>query len=83
MKLRAKVPPTMYEVIQTPWGVAFKRMAPQTDELYYFKNSVIDEALKEIDKFWGLKEKYEKLGFTHNRRGRAAVERLRDAINSA
>jgi hypothetical protein len=48
-------------------GPVFTRVQPQTDELFRFPNSAMEEVIQEIDKFWGLKDDYESLGLMHNR----------------
>ena len=47
--------------------IHFTRVKPKTAELYKFKSGPMDEVLTEIDKFWGLKEDYKKLGLLYNR----------------
>lgn len=56
-----------YRVTSTMQGVAFERMRPKTDDLYLFKNSVMDRVLTEVDDFWGLADDYAKLGVLHHR----------------
>jgi transposase-like protein len=56
-----------YRVVPTFGGVGFQRMMPKTDDLYFFENSPMAEVLGEIDKFWGLKGDYDKLGIIHSR----------------
>jgi DNA polymerase III delta prime subunit len=67
IELEPKLGKDAYRIVSTWSGVAFVRMQPQTDDLYTFENSVMTETLGEIDKFWGLKGDYEKLGLMHNR----------------
>lgn len=56
-----------YRIVRTFSGVGFTKMQCQTDELYYFENSAMNDALTEIDKFWELKPDYDKLKLMHNR----------------
>lgn len=48
-------------------GPVFTKVQLKTDTLYHFKDACTERVLKEIDKFWGLKEGYEKLGIRHAR----------------
>ncbi len=66
-ELAAKLDSEAYRIVPTMWGIRFAKMRPQTDELYRFKNSTMEEVLTEIDKFWDLKGDYQKLGLLHNR----------------
>lgn len=56
-----------YRVSQSMSGPVFTKTRARTDELYNFKSSVMESICDEIDKFWGLKENFSKLGFLHNR----------------
>lgn len=58
---------TVYQVGVSLTGPYFKRVKPQTDELYRFPNSVMESVLEEVDKFWDSKEAYDKLKVLHNR----------------
>ncbi len=55
--------------IQVPMGSPpmFERVQPKTDELFTYKDSVLEEVLEEIDKFWTLASKYKQYGFRHTR----------------
>lgn len=57
-----------YRIIGTHrWPyVAFKRVEPQTDELYHFKGSVMSKVLEEIDNFWDSEDNYKALGLMQN-----------------
>ncbi len=48
-------------------GIEFHRAKAKTDELYRFENSVMESVIKEIDRFWDLKEDYAQFGVMHNR----------------
>ncbi|KKM26607.1 hypothetical protein LCGC14_1583110, partial [marine sediment metagenome] len=48
-------------------GLEFHRAKAKTDELYRFENSIMESVIKEIDRFWDLKEEYSKFGVMHNR----------------
>ena len=56
-----------YRIRLTMQGLFFDRMKPKTAELYKFKSGPMEEVLSEIDKFWDLKEDYEKLGLLYSR----------------
>ena len=56
-----------YRIERSMSGVQFRRVKPKTDELYHFKNSVMEGVINEIDRFWDLQEDYAKLGIMHNR----------------
>jgi len=45
----------------------FEKVQARTDELLNFPNSVMENIITEIDKFWKIKPNYERLGFLHSR----------------
>jgi hypothetical protein len=67
VKLAGELDQFAYRIVSTWTGIAFAKMQCQTDELYYFENSAMNDALTEIDKFWDLKPDYDKLKLMHNR----------------
>lgn len=56
-----------YRIKLTMQGLFFERMKPKTAELYKFKSGPMEQVLSEIDKFWGLKDDYKKLGLLYSR----------------
>lgn len=56
-----------YKIRMTMQGLFFDRIKPKTAELYKFKSGPMDEIISEIDRFWGLKEDYKKLGLLYTR----------------
>jgi len=56
-----------YRLVRGMNGIEFHRAKAKTDELYRFENSVMESVIAEIDRFWDLKEDYEKFGVMHNR----------------
>lgn len=56
-----------YRLVRGMNGIEFHRAKAKTDELYRFENSVMESVIKEIDRFWDLKEDYAKFGVMHNR----------------
>lgn len=67
LKTVPKLEREAYAIVQTWSGIRFDRIAPQTDDLYRFPNSVMESVIAEIDKFWDLKPKFDALGLMHNR----------------
>jgi len=65
--LRPALQPFAYRIENSMNGPVYTKFAPKTDELLMFKNSTMQQILSEIDRFWGLKENFNKLGFLHNR----------------
>jgi AAA+ superfamily predicted ATPase len=62
------IPSAMYELSQDDSGrLLFKQKTINADEFIFFPNSQLDEVLKEIDKFWAIKENFRKYKFTHKR----------------
>lgn len=47
--------------------VLFQKKTLYTDELFEFKDSIIDGVIKEIEKFWDSKEIFKRFGFLHRR----------------
>jgi len=56
-----------YEIVLTPWGVEFTKVKPKTDELLKFESSVMNEVVKEVDRFWERQQNYADLGLMHCR----------------
>jgi hypothetical protein len=56
-----------YRVNATMQGPVFEKIRPKTDSLLVFENTAMKNVLTEIDKFWGLKDSYGKLGLLHSR----------------
>ena len=67
IKLVEELEPALYEVRAGFSGPVFEKVKPRTDHLLVFENSVMKSVMEEVDKFWGLKGNFEKLGFLHNR----------------
>lgn len=67
VSLDQKLTPFAYRIENSMDGPVFTKFAPNTDELYIFESGPMKSILEEIDKFWGLKENYNSLGFLHNR----------------
>lgn len=47
--------------------VFFERMRSITDDILVFENSVLQEVVREVDKFWSRKPEFDKLKLMHNR----------------
>lgn len=57
-----------YKVRQDSYGrIFFDRVKPKTAELYKFKSGPMEEVLSELDRFWGLRDDYKKLGLMYTR----------------
>jgi hypothetical protein len=56
-----------YRIVSSMSGIEFHRTKAKTDELYHFKDSVMENVIEKIDKFWSLKEDYAQMGVLHNR----------------
>ncbi len=62
------IPSSMYELLQDDMGrLLFKQKNINADEFIFFPDSQLEEILKEIDKFWAIKENFKKYKFTHKR----------------
>ena len=59
--------PGIYDVRSTMSGIIFEIHELRTDEILRFEDSRYNKVLEEIDKFWGLKDEFDKMGFTHKR----------------
>lgn len=65
--LRPALQAFAYRIESSMEGPVYTKFAPKTDELYLFESSPMRKVLDEIDRFWGLKENFNQLGFLHNR----------------
>jgi SpoVK/Ycf46/Vps4 family AAA+-type ATPase len=61
------LPAGMYDVKESMQGPVYEVHGLNTDELLRFEDSRYNEVLNEIADFWGKKEDYDKMGFTHKR----------------
>jgi len=57
----------IYSIKSNMQGPYFEFHDMSTDEVLRFEDSRYNQVLDEISKFWGLKEKFDKLGFVHKR----------------
>jgi len=57
----------IYKIGSDMQGVFFERVSIKTDELLEFKDKRLQEILAEIEKFWGLGEKFKNYGFSWKR----------------
>jgi len=67
IELHEELPPASYNVGSDMQGPFLELFQPVTDELVHFEDSKMDSVIKEVDKFWGLKENFKRLGYLHNR----------------
>lgn len=67
IKLVKQLESCAYEAHQGMEGIYFEKIEPRTDNLLVFENSRMKKVMEEINKFWGLKANFDKLGFLHNR----------------
>ena len=56
-----------YTIFTNDRGLFLRKETLNSDELIEFKDSVIDNIIKEIDVFWESKKEFEKYGFLHRR----------------
>lgn len=64
----AALEPGVYKVALTPQGLPiFLKSAVNTDNLLRLPDSKADEIIAEVQKFWTLKETFNKFGFMHKR----------------
>jgi len=67
-KISKILPSALYRVSMDDRGNYYFEIQPiKTDELLRFSDSLADEILLEIDKFWELKKKFEDNKFSHRR----------------
>lgn len=59
--------PGVYDIESTPAGLMFLPHTIVTDRLLRLPDSRSDDVITEIEKFWPLKERFQKFGFTHKR----------------
>lgn len=57
----------IYKIKNTMQGIIFDKHDINTDDILKFADSRYNEVLKEIDNFWNIREKYDRLGFVHKR----------------
>src|SRR6266446_478570 len=57
------LPTGCYSIVSTMQGPYFSPMYITTDELIHFPDTKLDEVAGEIERFWGLKDKFDKYGF--------------------
>ena len=61
------LPPNIYRIMSNPNATWFQPHEVITDELLRLPDSKSDEVIAEIEKFWTLKEKFLRYGFSHRR----------------
>lgn len=67
-KLKSELDRFAYQLGRDMSGApTFTKIKPKTDDLIWFKNSVMESVLKEVDKFWGLEQKYADVGALYHR----------------
>ena len=62
-----KLEPSIYEVTQTMTGVFFSKKDILSDELLRFEDSRYNKVMEEVNKFWGLHQRFSEFGFSHKR----------------
>lgn len=63
----AKLPPDVYEAKVAQSGPFLVRINFSTEDLVLFEDDTIDKVVKEIDRFWKSKSKFEDFGFPYKR----------------
>ena len=67
-KISKILPPALYRIAMDDRGNYYFEIQPiKTDELLRFSDSLADEILSEIDRFWELKKQFEINKFSHRR----------------
>ena len=61
------LPPGTYRIQVTPQGAYFSPQRIVTDNLLRLPDAKSDEVIREIERFWTLKSRFTKFGFTHKR----------------
>lgn len=65
------LPPDVYSIEDEYEGrqhfLGLKPLKLTTDNLIHFKGGPIDGVMEDINRFWGFKEAYKKIGFSHKR----------------
>jgi len=67
IELVKTLPAASYTVESSMQGPVLRLASSVTDELVFFEDSKMARVLAEAEKFWGLKENFDKLGYLHNR----------------
>lgn len=62
-----KLPAGIYSAHPSMDGVLFRTAEVKSDKLLRFEDPTHQTVLNEIKKFWELKDKYDRLGYLHNR----------------
>lgn len=62
-----KLGPGVYEIGSSPQGIFLKIRDVNTDTLLRLPDTKSEEVITEIEKFWTLKEKFDKFGYLHKR----------------
>ena len=62
-----KLEAAIYSIQQDMQGLYFDIHTMKTDELLRFEDKRYNDILNEVNQFWGLKEEYNNMGFTHKR----------------
>ena len=63
----ACLPPDVYTIVGTDDGHAFARHELTSDVLVHLPDSKSVEVIEEIERFWGLKDRFSEFGFSHRR----------------
>lgn len=63
----AKLEPGIYSMMSTQQGFFFVRSGDIRESLLRMPGTPAEEVVSEIEKFWGLQERYEHYGFAHKR----------------
>ena len=63
----ATLPSGCYEILPSEAGFYFNPVRITTDHLMVFPDTKSDFLIKEVDKFWQMKDKFDQFGFTHKR----------------
>lgn len=63
----SQLPPAAYDCVPGERGVALSQRQLHTDELIDFPGSLAAHILDEINKFWGLADRFHQYGFLHRR----------------
>lgn len=67
IELVRSLPAASYVVESGMNGPQLRLSEPVTDELVFFEDSKMSKVMAEADRFWDLKENFDKLGYLHNR----------------
>jgi len=61
------LPPDVYTFRETNMGIVFLSNTVNSDNLIDFPDSLFDDIMDEVDKFWGIGESFKRFGFLHRR----------------